>query len=127
VGWEVHPPALRRLLVRLHAGFDLPPLYLTENGAAFEDRVDPDGRIRDPRRQAYLRRHIVEMQRTMQAGVDVRGYFVWSLQDTFEWTRGYQRRFGIVHVDFATQERRIKDSGRWYRDLIAANAIQESR
>jgi beta-glucosidase len=100
-----------------------PPHYLTENGAALEDRVAPDGRIRDPRRQIDLRRHILEIPRAMQAGVDMRGYFVWSLLDDFEWIDSYERRFGMVHVDFATQERRIENSGLRYRDLIAANAI----
>jgi beta-glucosidase len=118
MGWEVCPPALRRLLGRMRSEYPLPPVYITENGAAFPDRVDPDGRIRDPERTDYLRRHIAQLRLAVDDGIDVRGYFAWSLLDNFEWTFGYAKRFGLVHVDHDTQERRIKDSGEWYRRFI---------
>jgi beta-glucosidase len=125
MGWEVHPPALRQLLNRMHADYPLPPIYITENGAAFQDAVAPDGRVHDERRLEYLRQHLVQLRLAMQDGVDVRGYFVWSLLDNFEWTFGYSKRFGIVRVDYPTQVRTIKDSGHWYSRVIAANAVEE--
>ena len=101
----------------------MPTIYITENGAAFADQVAPDGAIHDDRRQAYLREHFIQTVLAMRDGVDVRGYFVWSLLDNFEWGHGYSRRFGIVRVDYQTLERTIKDSGHWYSKVIAANAV----
>jgi beta-glucosidase len=124
MGWEVHPPALRRLLNRINREYALPPIYITENGAAFADEVSPDGKIHDPRRLEYLRQHFIQTRLAMQDGVDVRGYFVWSLLDNFEWSYGYTKRFGIVHVDYDTQKRTIKDSGEWYRGVIARNSVE---
>jgi beta-glucosidase len=124
MGWEVHAPGLRRLLNRIHRDYRLPPVYITENGAAFQDAVTPDGKVHDPRRVDYLRQHFIQTRLAMQDGVDVRGYFVWSLLDNFEWGHGYTKRFGIVRVDFDTQERIIKDSGEWYSRVIAANAVE---
>jgi beta-glucosidase len=124
MGWEVHPPALRRLLGRLHAEYPLPPLFITENGAAFHDEVSGDGHIHDAPRQEYLRQHIAQLRLAMDDGVDVRGYFVWSLLDNFEWTFGYDPRFGLVRVDYATQQRTVKDSGEWYRRLISHHAVE---
>lgn len=121
MGWEVHAPALRRLLNRLHREYRLPPIYITENGAAFRDEAGPNGRVRDPRRASYLREHTGQVRRAIDDGVDVRGYFVWSLLDNFEWASGYSKRFGIVHVDFETQRRTLKDSARWYARVIAGN------
>jgi beta-glucosidase len=123
MGWEVCAPAMRRLLNRLNRDYRLPPIYITENGAAFKDEVSPDSKIHDARRLDYLRQHFIQTSLAMQDGVDVRGYFVWSLLDNFEWGFGYTRRFGIVHVDFDTQRRTIKDSGEWYRQVIANNAV----
>jgi beta-glucosidase len=125
MGWEVHPPALRQLLNRLRAEYPLPPIYITENGAAFQDAVAPDGHVHDQRRLEYLRQHLIQLRLAMQDGVDVRGYFVWSLLDNFEWTFGYSKRFGIVRVDYPTQRRTIKDSGHWYSRVIAANAVEQ--
>jgi beta-glucosidase len=119
MGWSVDATGLTELLLRLHHDHPGMPLMVTENGAAFEDRVDPDGRIRDQRRIDYLRDHIDAVGRAMTAGADVRGYFVWSLLDNFEWAYGYSKRFGIVHVDYPTQRRTWKDSARWYRDAIS--------
>jgi beta-glucosidase len=121
MGWEVYPDGLLELLVRLHDEYELPPLYVTENGAAFPDsRVN--GSVHDPRRISYVERHVDAIRRAIARGVPVRGYFLWSLLDNFEWSYGYSQRFGIVYVDFATLERVPKASYYWYRDLIAATA-----
>ena len=121
MGWEVYPNGLRDLLVRLHAEYELPDLYITENGAAFPDSRN-NGTVRDPRRIAYLGGHLDAVASAIADGVPVRGYFLWSLLDNFEWAFGYSRRFGIVYVDFETLERVPKDSFAWYRDFIAAQA-----
>ena len=119
--WEVNPDGLRLLLVRLGAEYDrLPPLYVTENGAAYDDRVSADGGVHDPERTDYIASHIDKVGEAIAAGADVRGYFVWSLLDNFEWSYGYQKRFGIVRVDYDTLERTVKDSGRMYAAHIRA-------
>jgi beta-glucosidase len=123
MGWEVHAPALRRLLNQIHHDYRLPPLYITENGAAFPDEVGPDGVVDDPRRLEYLKDHFIQTRLAMQDGVDVRGYFVWSLLDNFEWGHGYTKRFGIIRVDYKTQKRTIKCSGEWYADVIKSNTV----
>lgn len=125
MGWEVCAPALRRLLNKINNEYHLPPLYITENGAAFKDEVSLDGKVHDPRRLDYLKNHFIQTRLAMQDGVDVRGYFVWSLLDNFEWAHGYTKRFGIVRVDYETQERIIKDSGKWYSKVIASNSVEE--
>ena len=107
------------MLRRVHRDYGDLPLYVTENGAAYPDVVDADGAVHDPDRIAYLAGHLDACADALADGVPLRGYFVWSLLDNFEWAHGYSKRFGIVHVDYATQQRRIKDSGRWYADLIA--------
>ncbi len=122
MGWEVYPEGLYRLLRRLQEDYAPGALYITENGAAFADRVE-DGRVHDERRVAYLREHFAAAWRAIQEGVPLRGYFVWSLLDNFEWAYGYSKRFGIVYVDYATQERILKDSALFYRDVIAANGL----
>ncbi len=93
---------------------------MTENGAAFDDRVGPDGRVEDTARVAYLRSHVRAVQAAVEAGVDVRGYFVWSLLDNFEWAEGYSKRFGLVRVDYPTQRRIPKRSAHWYGQVISA-------
>ena len=120
MGWPIVPSALTELLLRLERDYGEIPLLITENGAAFDDHVDGGGIVDDGRRIAYVRRHIDAVERARAAGVDVRGYFVWSLLDNFEWEQGYTKLFGIVFVDFATQRRTLKRSALWYRDLIAA-------
>jgi beta-glucosidase len=120
MGWSIDATGLTELLARLHRDHPGVPLMITENGAAFDDRVDADGRVRDQRRIDYLRDHIAAVGRARADGVDVRGYFVWSLLDNFEWAYGYSKRFGIVHVDYPTQARTWKDSAHWYRDTITA-------
>lgn len=118
MGWEVYPEGLTDLLLRLNRDYPLPALYITENGAAYPDQ--PNGlRIEDTKRLTYLQTHIDAVADAITAGVDVRGYFAWSLFDNFEWALGYSKRFGIVYVDFATGHRIPKDSGLWYRDFIA--------
>ena len=125
MGWEVCAPALRRLLNRINKEYRLPPIYITENGAAFKDEVSTDGKIHDARRLDYLKNHFIQTRLAMQDGVDVRGYFVWSLLDNFEWGHGFTKRFGIVRVDYETQQRTIKDSGEWYADVIKNNTVVE--
>lgn len=117
MGWEVFPAGLSELLRRLHADYDLPPVYIMENGAAYKDTLI-DGRVADADRIRYLSSHIAALADALDTGVDVRGYFVWSLLDNFEWADGYSKRFGIVHVDYATQRRTVKDSALWYRDFL---------
>jgi beta-glucosidase len=122
MGWPVVPHTFTDLLVDLAERYQaLPPLLITENGSAEADTVDADGRVRDVERVDYLRSHLDALIAAMRAGVDVRGYYVWSLLDNFEWARGYGQRFGIVRVDYDTQVRTPKDSYRWYRRLIAAH------
>ena len=125
MGWEVAPQGLYDILGQVHFGYHFPALYVTENGAAFEDTVGPDGCVDDPRRVAYFRDHLAECARAIAAGIPLKGYFAWSLLDNFEWGFGYTKRFGIVHVDFDTQERRLKSSARYYQSVIAANAVVE--
>jgi beta-glucosidase len=119
MGWEVYPDGLYELLVRLRGEYELPPLYVTENGAAYADRRK-NGTVHDPQRISYVERHLAAIERAIADDVPVRGYFLWSLLDNFEWAFGYSRRFGIVYVDYETLERVPKASYHWYRDLIAA-------
>ena len=116
--WPIQAQGLVELLRRLDRDYPRVPLYVTENGAAFHDYVRPDGSVNDPDRVRFLDEHINAMNEAIAHGVEVRGYFVWSLLDNFEWTWGYSKRFGLVHVDFATQKRIMKASANWYRDFI---------
>jgi len=121
-GWPVVPDGLRELLVGLaeRYGERLPPIYITENGCSYDDQPTGGGRVvDDPERIAYLDGHLRALCATMSTGVDVRGYFVWSLLDNFEWAEGYSKRFGLVHVDYATQTRTPKASFHWYHDVIS--------
>jgi beta-glucosidase len=120
-GWPVVPDGLRELLVGLREryGDRLPPLYVTENGASFPDQPGPDGAVHDQPRVEYLAGHLAAVQAALAAGVDVRGYFVWSLLDNFEWAAGYTQRFGLVHVDYGTQRRTPKDSYHWLRGQLS--------
>jgi beta-glucosidase len=119
MGWEVYPDGLQELLVRVRREYTPNAIYITENGASYTDVRRHDGTVRDPERVAYIERHIAAIEDAIGDGVPVRGYFVWSLQDNFEWAHGYSRRFGIVYVDYHTLERVPKSSYRWYRDFIA--------
>jgi beta-glucosidase len=120
MGWEVYPDGLQRLLVRVANDYAPSVIYVTENGAAFGDVRVHDGRVRDPERTAYLASHIEAVSRAIADGAPVKGYFVWSFLDNFEWAHGYSKRFGIVYVDYPTLERVPKDSFYWYRDFIAS-------
>lgn len=123
MGWNIDPTGLTGLLLDLHGAYPGLPLLITENGAAFPDVVAEDGRVHDAQRVEYLRSHIEATVRAVQLGADVRGYYAWSLMDNFEWALGFAKGFGLVHVDYVTQRRTLKDSGRWYRDLIASRRL----
>ncbi len=123
MGWEVYPEGLYEILIRLKESYSFPAYFITENGAAYPDRIGPDGQVDDPQRVAYLRAHFEQAARALRAGVPLKGYFVWSLMDNFEWAWGYSQRFGLVYVDYETQERIPKTSARWYRSVIEANAV----
>ena len=126
MGWEVYPQGLSDMLMRLHKAYGL-PLYVTENGPAYPD---PDtlegGELADPGRVRYYQRHLEAVNHALNRGADVRGYFAWSLLDNFEWAFGYAKRFGIVHVDYKTQPRTLKDSAKWYRDFITGE-LEETK
>jgi beta-glucosidase len=120
--WEVFPQGLTDTLLWVKDRYGNPTVYVTENGAAFFDPPTAEGdRVRDPLRIDYLRTHLQAVQRAIAAGCDVRGYFVWSLLDNLEWSHGFSKRFGIVHVDFATQKRTPKDSAHFYSRVVATN------
>jgi beta-glucosidase len=122
MGWEVYPEGLTELLLRLHRDYpQVPSLWITENGGAFPDPW-VDGRVQDEARTRYLQSHIAAVHAARLEGVPVDAYMVWSLLDNFEWSSGYAKRFGIVHVDYATQQRTPKDSARWYAQFLAAQA-----
>lgn len=124
--WEVYPPGLYNVLMWVHQTYAPPAMYVTENGAAYQDEVTPDGQICDDKRQAFLAGYIAQAHRAIQSGAPVRGYFVWSLMDNFEWAHGYTKRFGIVHVDYETQKRTIKQSGEWYAQVTKENGFAET-
>jgi beta-glucosidase len=119
MGWEIYPPGIREVLTRLHRDYGVDTLYVSENGAAFSDVRTHDGAIHDVDRIGYLESYLGEVAAALADGVPVRGYFVWSLLDNFEWAEGYSKRFGLAYVDYPTLERIPKDSFHWYRDLIA--------
>lgn len=118
IGWEIYPDAFRDLLLDLHRRYPLPPVYITENGAAMADEV-VNGEVADTGRVAYYQQHLLAVEQAMRQGVDVRGYFAWSLMDNFEWAEGYLKRFGIVYVDYQTQQRIKKHSALAFADLAA--------
>jgi beta-glucosidase len=119
-GWPVIPDGLREIVMtfRERYGEALPPIYITESGCSYHDTVGPDGAVNDPERVAYHEGHLRALRASMDAGADVRGYFVWSIMDNFEWSAGFEQRFGLVHVDFETQRRTPKDSFYWYQKRV---------
>jgi len=123
MGWEVEPAALTELLTRVHDEYQPLPMLLTENGAAASDYVAPDGTVRDLERIRYLDGHLRAVLDARRVGVDVRGYFVWSLLDNFEWAYGFSKRFGLVWIDYPSGSRIPKESFRWYGDTLRANAL----
>jgi beta-glucosidase len=122
--WEIYPPGIYELLMRVWNDYHPDEIYVTENGICVPDGVDFDGKVRDERRIRYLREHITQAGRAMADGVPLRGYLVWSLLDNFEWQLGYQMRFGLVHIDFDTLKRTVKDSGHWYANVIKENRVK---
>jgi beta-glucosidase len=123
MGWEIYPQGLYEMLGRLHFNYDFPALYVTENGAAYNDQLGLFGQVDDPLRIEYYRLHLEQCARAIAAGMPLRGYFAWSFLDNFEWAHGFSKRFGLVYVDFETQERIPKASAQWYARVIAANGV----
>ncbi|RZU37306.1 beta-glucosidase [Streptomyces sp. BK022] len=123
MGWTVDPTGLYDLLMRYTREAPGLPLYITENGAAYDDKPDADGRVHDPERVAYLHAHLSAVREALRDGADVRGYYLWSLMDNFEWSYGYEKRFGAVYVDYATQERTPKSSARWYGEAARTGTL----
>jgi beta-glucosidase len=123
IDWEVYPDGLYNILNRLTFGYQIPKIYITENGASYGDAPDKNGRVKDSRRLSYLKQHFSAAHRAIHTGVPLVGYFVWSFMDNFEWAYGHSQRFGITWVNYDTQERIFKDSALWYRDAIAANGF----
>lgn len=123
MGWEIDAKGLHELLVRIKDEYTDIPLYITENGAAFQDYVNASGEVKDPERIKYLEEHLEACANAIKDGVNLRGYFIWSMLDNFEWAMGYSRRFGIVWVDYDTGRRIPKSSFHWYKELIAANKL----
>ncbi|MBA2806391.1 beta-glucosidase [Streptomyces sp. KM273126] len=123
MGWSIDPTGLHDLLMRYTREAPGLPLYITENGAAYDDKPDPDGRVHDPERIAYLHGHLSAVRRAISDGADVRGYYQWSLMDNFEWSYGYEKRFGMVYVDYATLKRTPKSSARWYAEAARTKTL----
>lgn len=127
MGWPIDPTGLFELLLRIHRDHAPARVLVTENGAAFDDVVGPDGRIVDPERIDFLEGHLAAAREALEAGVPLEGYFVWSLLDNFEWAHGYHQRFGLVHVDFPTQRRTPKESARWYGEVARSGGALPER
>ncbi|MGW7516030.1 GH1 family beta-glucosidase [Streptomyces sp. NPDC054796] len=125
MGWSIDPSGLTDLLLRFHDEVPGLPLYVTENGAAYDDVPDAEGRVHDPERVAYVHSHLAAVHQALAGGADVRGYFLWSLLDNFEWAYGYSKRFGAVRVDFGTQRRVPKTSARWYAEVARTGALPD--
>ncbi len=123
MGWNIEPQGMTDLLLEMHERYPATPLMITENGAAFDDVVSPDGRVHDVDRVDYVARHLEAVGQAMDAGADVRGYFVWSLMDNYEWAYGFHKRFGIVRIDYDTLERTWKDSAYWYREVARTSQL----
>lgn len=121
MGWEIYPAGMEEILLRLHKDYEFPTYYITENGAAMADVVSEDRRVHDARRVKFQREYLRAAQRAMAAGVPLKGYFVWSLLDNFEWAWGRSKRFGLIYVDYETQDRILKDSALDYREIIRSN------
>jgi len=124
MGWEVYPPAIYHILKKFNGYKGMPKILITENGASFADTVI-DGKVNDKERTQYLQDHLQQILKAKNEGCNVEGYFVWSLTDNFEWAEGYNARFGLIHVDFDTQQRTMKDSGLWFRDFLGGDLKTE--
>lgn len=123
-GWTIVPEGFREMLLTVKERYGDRPVYIMENGASYGNGVEADGQVHDKERIAYHRSYLQALHQAIQQGVDVRGYFIWTLMDNFEWAEGFQSRFGLIHTDFATQKRTIKDSGKFYREVALANALK---
>jgi beta-glucosidase len=123
MGWEIDADGMYDVLSRVHRDYPPLPLYVTENGAAFPDEPVAQDGVPDPERIAYLDSHFRAAHRAIEDGVDLRGYFVWTLMDNFEWGWGFSKRFGLVHVDYETQQRTPKDSARWFAEVTRRNGL----
>jgi beta-glucosidase len=123
MGWEIYPDGLYQILMRLKEEYNNPLVYITENGAAFDDKVTRNGEVQDDDRIAFLRDHMVAAYRAMKEGARVKGYLVWSIMDNFEWAEGYAKRFGLIHIDYRTLKRIPKKSAHWYKQLITDNGF----
>jgi beta-glucosidase len=126
MNWEVYPEGIYHVLRKFAAYKNIPDLIVTENGSAFPDEIESE-RIRDERRVKYLKDYLKQVLRAKRDGVPLKGYFVWTFTDNFEWAEGYNPRFGLVHVDFRTQKRRVKDSGHWYRQFLSQRQPREAQ
>ena len=124
-GWEIYPPGIYDLLMRLKNEYKVQNIYITENGCSYGDGPNSEGKINDKRRIEYYRSHLTELKRAIEDGAPCNGYFAWSLMDNFEWAQGFSQRFGLIWVDFETLERIPKDSYYWYKKYISANGLDE--
>jgi beta-glucosidase len=125
MGWEVYPEGMYDILLKVHTDYDFARVYITESGAAYPDELI-DGGVEDDDRIFYLQRHFTQLHRAIEAGVPVKGYFLWSLMDNFEWAYGYSKRFGLIYMDYETQQRIVKKSGEWYSRVISANGVESA-
>lgn len=123
MGWEIYPPGIYEIIMRVWKDYHPKKIYITENGAAFADEIAPDGGVHDPKRIDYLREHFIQAHRAIEEGANLCGYFIWTLMDNFEWAHGFTKRFGIVYTDYPTQRRIMKDSALWYKNVIKENGV----
>jgi beta-glucosidase len=123
LGWPIRPEGLTNVLRRLRDRYNNPPVIVTENGGAFTDVVTDTGGVDDPLRTAFIRDHLVAAHAAIDEGIDLRGWYVWSLLDTWEFWLGLQARFGLIHVDYDTLKRTVKSSGRWFAEVMSANGF----
>jgi len=124
MGWEVYPEGIHEILRRVQDDYNPKSIYITENGAAFPDKLDEEGKVSDPRRISYLKEYFSSAHKAIEEGVRLKGYFVWSLMDNFEWAYGYSKRFGLIYVDYPTQKRIFKESAHWYKKVIEDNGVK---
>jgi beta-glucosidase len=124
MGWGIYPQGLRSVLLQIRDRYGNPKVFITENGCAAPDKLNEDGTVKDWQRVDYLRSHLSAAHTSIQEGANLAGYFHWSLMDNFEWAQGYSQRFGMVWIDYPTQQRIPKDSFQWYRAVIARNGLK---
>jgi beta-glucosidase len=124
MGWEIYPPGIYEIIMRIWKDYQPKKIYITENGAAFADEIASDGGVHDQKRIDYLREHFIQAHKAIEEGANLCGYFIWSLMDNFEWAHGFTKRFGIVYTDYPTQRRIMKDSALWYKKVIEENGLE---